>query len=348
MGVIELSTLLILFLYVVIRGKNREKTLCLLAMFILFSVSALRNISVGGDIVRYVESYKKYSLFDFDGVINYLNKEEVKDPVYYFSTWAFSRIFKNPQWWLAFNAFLFQFSVAKLIYIESKKTIISIIVFLALGFFSFGLTGLRQTMAMSVVLLSYPFLKNRKPIKFIITIIIASLFHKTSLVFLIAYPIVNIKLGKYHFIVSAIAFVIFYSGRGWLMNFMSHYLQEERYEGYLSGEASQYTFVGFFIQLVVFIFCLYYYKQHTQNDKKAIILYNLAFIGVLFQLFASFIAEIFRVSMYFSQFNIILLANSTVTERDPKSRKIAQLIIIIVMLLYMFKDGERFYEFFWQ
>lgn len=346
MGVIEYSTLLMLFLYVVISGPKKEKIICVLSMIILFILSALRHESVGSDIVRYIAQYEKNALLDFNSISTLLS--DAKDPVYSFTAWLFSHLFKDPQWWLACVAFLFCYSVGKLILSESNKTIISILIIISIGFFSFSLTGLRQTIAMSILLFSYPFIKDRKPIKFIITVIIASLFHATALIFLIIYPISKVKLGIYHIVIAAIAFIVFYAFKGQLLILLGNYLQDERFESYLDGNARQLTMSGFIIQAAIFIFSMYYYKNYTSQDKNAIILYNFAFIGLIFQLFSSFIAEFFRISMYFSIFNSVLVANAMTCEKEKKSQKVVLLVVIFILLMYMLRDGEEYYKFFWQ
>ena len=59
---------------------------------------------------------------------------------------------------------------------------------------TFGI--LRQAIALSISLLAFNFLDKRKPIKFILLVLFASLFHKTAAIFLLAYPFLFIKVNK--------------------------------------------------------------------------------------------------------------------------------------------------------
>lgn len=77
-------------------------------------------------------------------------------------------------------------------------------------------------------------------------------------------------------------------------------------------------------------------------------LYNLAFVGLMFQLYASFIAEMFRISMYFSVFNIVLVPLATMEEENKNIRMLITFGLILILLLYTFKDGITPYRFFWQ
>lgn len=348
MGIVEISVFAILFLYVAIKGEKKEKIVAVIGMGVLFVLSALRAEKVGIDIAGYNATYERFSKYSFETLKQTMKLESTKDSVYYYTGWIFSHLFKGPQWWLGFVALLYSISVGKLMYKESKQVAISIVMLVSLGFYYFSLTGLRQTLAMSILLFAYPFLQQRRFIPFAIMVFIASRYHLSALAFLVVYPIANKKLGIYHVVIATIALIVFYAFKGWLLEFLNNVLQEERFEGYTGGNASQLTMAGFAIQTACFIFGLYYYKRMIAEDERYLILYNLSFIGWVFQLFSSFIAEFFRISMMFSIFNIILIANAASMEKESRSRSILQMVVIIIFALYMIKDGGIRYGFFWQ
>ena len=78
------------------------------------------------------------------------------------------------------------------------------------------------------------------------------------------------------------------------------------------------------------------------------ILYNCAFLGLSFQLLSIVIAEMFRISMYFSIFNIVLIPLSIMAEPDQKWCKVEMILITVVLLAYLFVSGIPQYSFFWQ
>lgn len=350
MGIIEISIFTILFIYVAIKGEKKEKIVAVVGAVVLFLVAALRDKTVGIDTPGYVNHYNILASLDFGTLKEYIlnNPDKYKDPTFYYTGWIFSRVLSNPQWWLCAISLIYIIAVGKLIYKESQQTALSWLILVSLSFYSISLTGLRQTVAMSILILGYPFLKERRLIPFIITVLIASLYHQTSLVFLMIYPIATKRIGIYHIVFAAVAFIVFYAFQDWLLNFLGDVLQDDRFKSYTGGEASQLTMAGFAIQTVCLIFALYYYKELTSKDETAIILYNLSFVGWVIQIFSSFIAEFFRVSMYFSIFNIILVANAASMEKDKRSRSILQMVVAIIFILYMIKDGKIYYEFFWQ
>ncbi len=350
MGVIEYSVIFILglamfFMFAKIHDDKKYVFLC---MFVLFLVAALRHESVGGDIVNYITSYEQYAKYSLKEILELYITDDFKDPTYYLTGWLFSRIFHNPQWWLAFVAFAFCGTLGRLIYKESKVPALSIIALMALGFYSFSMTGLRQTLAIVLVVFSYEPLKERKLILFVLLVFAASLYHQTALIFLMAYPIVNVEIGKYHLIAAAVVFIIFFAFQSQLLEFMNTFLQEERYEGYTSGDASQLTISGFIIQAAIFVYAIFYYKTAVKDNKEILVLYNLSFIGLMFQLYSSFIAEMFRISMYFSVFNVLLIPNVSVCEKRHSVRTGVQLLLFLALLINLFKNGASYYKFFWE
>lgn len=341
--------LISVFAYVFAKNNVKKSNFWFLVFSgtILFFYVALRNILVGTDVDRYLNAYKKYQKYSFNEIIGIYNLDGQKDPTFYVLGWLFSQIFSGGQWWLAFIGGIYLSSVMIVIYKESVNPFISLLAFLSLGFFTFSLSGLRQTLAMSLTGLSYFGIKKRKPILFIIFVLLGSLFHSTALIFLIAYPMARWKLGLPHiisFVISIILFVSFQSAiRGWI----TKYIGFEHISNYGDSEKAA-TFSGFIIQLAIFVFALVYYQNVRKKYEHADVLYNLSFIGLVFQLFSSMIAEFFRISMYFSFFNIILIPLAISAEPNKKISLLETSLVTLALIAYIFVSGIPQYSFFWQ
>ena len=326
--------------------KNGKKYFLITSGFILFLYAALRAHTLQPDTQRYVQDFKSYAKYSFLEILEIFNPD-FKDPTYYFSGWLFSRIFLNPQWWLAFIAAVYLVAIGVLIYRESQNPLLSMVAFLSLAHFDFTLNALRQSLALSITALAFFSLKDRKPWKFLFLVIMASLFHRSAIIFLLAYPVANMKLGWKHVVVFAIVFILFFGAQGTVRNLMEKFLTDTQYEGYIDREITL-TFSGFIIQGAIFAFCLMYYPAVRQQYEKANVLYNLVFIGLMFQIFSSMVAEFFRVSRYFSVFSIILIPLAISVESNKKLRVLESIIIPLIFVVYMFKDGIPEYAFFWQ
>lgn len=65
----------------------------------------------------------------------------------------------------------------------------------------FGASAIRQTLAFSCILLILPYLESKKPIRYALGVIIASLFHQSALVFIALYPLMYLNLRNQIFII---------------------------------------------------------------------------------------------------------------------------------------------------
>lgn len=327
--------------------KKGDLWFLIFAGVVLFLYTALRGEMVGDDTDGYLRSYNTFRKYSFKQIIGIYNSNTQKDPTYYFLGWIFSRIFSNGQWWLAFIGAVYLSSVMIVIYKESVNPFLSVLVFTILTFFLFSLNGLRQVIAMSFTGLSYFSIKKRKPITFTLLVLIGSLFHVTALIFLIAYPMARWKLGVLHIISFVISIILFVSFQSTIRGWIAKYIGFEHLTHYGDREESL-TFSGFIIQFAIFVFALVYYHNVRKKYKYADILYNLSFIGLVFQLFSSMIAEFFRISMYFSFFNIILIPLVISAEPNKKISLLETSLVTLALVSYIFVSGVPEYSFFWQ
>lgn len=339
--VIYIYILMLIYLKLILHKKRLKKLFVLISAIGLFCIAALRSIYFGPDVIRYVE---KYNLLSYESFPNIITK---RDPLFYLFSKFINSLGASPQVWLAILSGIFIISISILIYKYSDEPLISYVAIISLGYFYFSLTGLRQTMAISIILFSYRYLRERRLAKFIVWVILASFFHWSALIFIVAYPLANMKLGIKHFIGIITSFIIsLFFG-----NFIRYVIQiigwSERFEFYINRETSL-TYSGFIIQLFIFIFCYIYRKKVISDDSNNIILYNILFCGLIFQAFAAVIAEIFRISMYFSIFSIILIPKSIRMEKNKSLKIIIYLLIFISLVFYIQWTGVfNDYKFFW-
>ena len=78
-------------------------------------------------------------------------------------------------------------------------------------------------------------------------------------------------------------------------------------------------------------------------------MYNSLFLGVVIQLYSSFFAEMFRVSMYFSLYSILLVPLCLKSEKNGNIRIILLVGIYVVLFIYIIISGGLgiTYQTFW-
>lgn len=326
-------------------STNRNKYFTIGVACLLILYSSFRGIDYNSDMGEYIASFNQYSNYTFKQILQLYNLD-IKSPTYHFVGWIVAKISGSEQIWLSIIAVFFVSTVSYLIYKESKLPFVSFIAFLSLGFFLFSLTGLRQTVAMGFLIISYFSAKDNKFFKFLFFVLVASLFHDSALIFLILYPIRNLKFGWFHvfFISACLVVSLFFKSQ--FKEFLGE-LFKDSYFGIYADSDKALNFSGIIMQLAIFTFNLFYYKGVTNKNKNALILYNCAFLGLSFQLFSIVIAEMFRISRYFAIFNLVLIPLSIMAEPSKKWRNVETVLITTVLFVYIFVFGLPSYTFFW-
>lgn len=333
---------------VMINRKNSSKLVVIIAGSLLFLISIFRSIYFASDVVGYVNGYLYLpyrSIGEFwSSFVNYIGK----DPFFYLVSKIISIIGVGYRGWLAIIAGLFCFSVSRLILKYSDEVYISFIALISLGYFYFSLTGLRQAIALSMIIFSYKYLRDRKLIPFILLVLFGALFHSTAIIFLIAYPLVYMKVGWKQVLGISAALIIAYFFKGRIFTLLNYSNLGDRYEYYINHGTSL-TISGFIIQLSIYLFCIFFKKDILKSDIKNLSLYNLLFLGLVFQAFAVVIAEFFRISMYFSIFGIILISKAMSHIKDKNIRFIIYLSVFTALVSYTFWTGSfTGFTFLWQ
>ena len=329
-----------------------DKYVCMVCAMLLIILAALRGVSVGTDTVRYTAAYLKLDQYDY--VTLY---EQYQDgPGYYILSKIFKDIGCSVHVWFGIVELLYISSVYKTIYIFSKDKAFSFIMFFALGYYSFSLSGLKQTLAMGIGLWAFIYLYNRKNIRFFLLLGLSYLCHKSSLILLAIFIILKFRDKKNFYKILVVLFAITAVFSSSIISLVINSMGSERYLVYLDdSNAYAASSTMFLVYLAVFLFALVYnYKKYeAENIREARTILGMAYLGLVALLFAFSIASTFRLSFYFGVFLGILVPNCIYYERNTKNRIIIKTVILSVLLLYFMyvnRNGSSTvpYVFFWQ
>lgn len=328
--------------YVFNRIENfRDKGYIIFISVLLILLMGLRHETCFIDTVRYVGGYNLLKNASFSQIPNLMNKDS--------TFWIFSKLIGyisgyNYTIWLFILGAIYVIPIAILIRKYSLSSIYSYIVFWALGFCFFSMTGLRQTLAFSLIVVAFIFLMEKRPIMFISTVLVASLFHVTAAIFIIAYPITLAPLNKKTiclYAISALLLQVF--GRSLLYILIQ---SNDRFIGYEDFHGANLS--GLIIQILIFGYSLYYLQDELDLPINKT-LFHMCLLGIVFQSVATHVAEMFRISMYFSIFNIVLFANAiSSTYKDPTLSIIRPLTIVALCVYTLISPSTNTeYHFFW-
>lgn len=282
--------------------KVSKKVFVLLSSGHLLAIQGLRAISVGGDLIRYENNYNLVKNSSVSGVFS--GGSEIG---YSFVEFIFG------QFGLPFQALLFVISffniyvLGRTIYKYSTYPSISYLLYLAVGIYDFGFSGLRQSIAMSIILISFKYINEQKKWKFLLVIIIASLFHNTSLLFLFVYFLTNKTFKKiYQKIFPLVLLIILIFGKQ--LSYYATLVFNEELIDYYNSSVSSIGTTAAILFVILLIGILFEYKIKKLKDNKIysdlLVIISIAFI---IQLLSPYSYLFTRVNMYFFQFIILFV-----------------------------------------
>lgn len=331
-------------------NKNTQKVFLFISSIILALFTGLRDEYTGADTSDYSSMFLRFKNLDFSYAIS--EKTGRFESGYKAYMWLIRRITDNVNLYFTITAILVAICVGYFIYKNSKNPFMSMILYYTVGMFTFQMTGLRQSMAMAIILLSIEFIKEKKLIRFIILVWLASLFHQSALCFLIAYPIANLKINFKNFVLyfGVSAFMLVYNN--WVSKFLSSLFG---YEGKFEvGEAVDdlmggATVIG--MLALTLVLCGIFYKRLTEQDAHNKIFFNLTMLSLIVYVLRYVIRIFERVSFYYQFAFIILLPNVIEAIPDTKTRKTVYFCAIFLacaLFFYRYQIKPSYYGFFWK
>lgn len=303
-------------------GKKKNNIIFLILLLIQF----FRNNTVGTDIKVYLGIFN--TIIKDTNILFKLNMEKG----YLILNKILGIINTNETFFLCSIAIIILYPIKKVLEKESKIIWLSYYLYITLNFYLFSMSGLRQAIAISILLLSLEYIKKREIIKFLIICLLAMSFHKTAIVFIVLYIIYPIEINFYSYIllliISVCGFLFFQKSLNIIFQIFPIY--EERYGGIklVSGEGFK-MFLIYFISLTGFLVLK---KFKIRKDEK--IYYQMIFLTVILQVLATKIAIVSRLIMYFWIGIIILIPNILSTSKNKKL--LFPVIITLGFMYYIF------------
>lgn len=373
----------LLILYILLSGlvlgtgkiNSEIKKIYLYLTFGLFTmIAALRAEVVGNDTIVYLRLFESISYSSDISIFSprfelgyiYLNK-------------LLSLISHNSQIILVVTSCFIMYGFMRFIKKYSKIPWLSVYLFFTIGYFSMTMNTIRLNIAIVLILLAYDFLKQKRLIRFLILVFFAFLFHRTAIVFLIAWPMrklqVTYKLVLTFMIGSISLYVSFPTILNILMNIFPTY-QYYRGSAYLNGEVRLASIMNMLVGLSIIMlgaFTRYYKlndksqdgvllsefssqvrKEEDANDGQLMFLFLIISVSITFLSFRFNLLD--RVSDFFLVFSIVYLPNAIKNIKDKKLMLFIVFIIIIMFFIYatliqiMRPEWNRIYPYFfyWQ
>ncbi len=325
------------------KQEQQNKMFLVMSSIPIILVTALRHYTIGGNDPRVYYYHYQNSI---NSTLDQMMLQSRMEYGYHIFVKILSSIFENPQWLFFWTGVIFTVSVAYFIYKNSKDAFLSLLLYFTLGLFTFSLSGLRQTLAMAICLISIEMIKKRKFIPFLLIVVFAAQFHITALIFIPFYFVANIKITTLNMFIASIVIAGLVYFMDDLVSFANFSIGMDYNVAVSSG-----GFITVIIYLLVFALVLFQHKE-LLKDKTNSIMVIMAAIGLLsyvMRYFATRATE--RVSSYFFYAVLILLPNAVHCIKDKKERQAVYILVMILAIaLFIYRTmGNTIYpyRFFW-
>ena len=324
--------LIIIFIYFVTHISKKNTKLndiifLFCSFFLLFFFVAFRKTSIGNDTLEYIKLFKNCSLYKWD----YLDINVRYEIGYIIFNIIISYISSSTRFFMVIMSLIFNYSIYVFIKDNSKNYLFSIIIYLNLLFFYQSMTMMRQFLALSIILLSFKFVKEKKPLKYMVMVLLASSFHVTALISAFIYPMYYMKLNKKRILTLSIVTIVFSTFLDKIIPYLSILTNRSNFYNQMIGEVKLANVILFLIYLVFLIFSLFVIKKDNKKSND-FYLYVFIFSALLYALSIN-VAVLARVGLYFAILSIISLPN-IIYYNLKNDRLIYELIISVFLILY--------------
>jgi len=323
-------TLLAGFTLAIRPTKSKKILFVVLSFFSIILLQSLRSWTVGVDVVAYLHFFERLA-----------SGESISDFAFEFSTLEIGYLYYNKliavfttdsQLFLTIISATIFIPTGYIIYKNSKNLYVSIITLLSLIIFNFSFTGLRQSIAIAIVFLSFEYIKKRKLVIFLLMVLLASSFHTSALVFLPAYPLYFLRLRKKHYLIVLILFIVAFLVRKTILKSLL-LLTFDKYDNpELMVTSDSYT-------MLVIMFFVYTVAVFVKNNYKDSLSFNALSNFILMAAFIQIAAIESQVAMragyYYFIFITLLLPEIINAIKVEKARNgIAFLIVVVCFTFY--------------
>lgn len=308
----------------------------------LVFITAFRSYSFYTDTVGYYNTYKINANKDLSLLFSNIFNGVGKDPFYHFCAVLFAHLGIGFRGWLVVISMLYYGGFVYAVKHFSNLPFISVFGLVALSYVFFTMTGIRQTMAMGFTFFAFVKAYDKKIIPFLLFVVAGWAFHSSALIFLFAYPLMHRKIGILQIVLLVVAMCLAVFFPSAINNIVKELAWSESLNAYAETTTGLSIF-GYIIQLLLLAGSIYITPTYALKDEQGIALVNIAVLGLVFQSFVINIDNIFRLSMYFSVYGIMLVSNALSKLKDRTTYYVIYFIVCVAFIVYMLYAGAYNY-----
>ena len=326
--------------------QAKKRFVLKLFLFMLFIVLALRHEQIGNDT-------RNYSMF-FGRAGNSVRSYFSSEPGFGLLMRLVDQITDSSQLFFAIVAMICVGLIAPTYNEMCEDAGLTIILYCILSTFPMMFSGLRQMIAIGVGFIAFRFVRERRIIPFLISVLAGISFHNSAFMLLFMYPLYHAKITKkWLYVVVPIMALVFVFNRQIFLALSTVASRFSRFDGTLEE-------TGAYLMIVLFgLFCVFSYVIPNEEELDADVLgmRNFLLFATAIQLFAPLNTLVMRLNYYYIIF-IPLLLPRIIKHRKARWGQVALLarhIMVVCFMFYFFVNLVRSrplhiypYHFFWE
>lgn len=310
-----LVVLVLLLAYLMHGEKKGNIKYILIVIALMFCIYGLRDAySIGNDssssYLHGFQAMENRKWEDLPSLDSWLSSEDFgEDRAGHERSVAFEWLMKlvydwadgDYQWFIGIIALFVMIAVAQFVQRYSPSPVQSFLYYFGLIYYTMMFNTLKQSIAMAFVLFAFNAIINRRMIRFLLLVWVASLFHFPALVFLPSYWIANMRLGRAYLIFLAALFLVTYLFRDRMVDWMTDAYDTEVYNYSMRFLANK------VIVMIVIISAALVIRPPSADDKIYNALLMIIGVATVIQTFASYNNTFERLADYYFQFSIVFI-----------------------------------------
>ncbi len=340
--------LLVVWNLIFLKGKRFEKHgkkyFCIFASLQWFVLSAFRHFDVGSDTWYYGRLFETTAEKSWATVIQnakdvLTGRMEGRDVGYSFFEKFISVIYNDYRFLLIVVAAIFAVCLGIFIYKNSQEPFFSFLLFSCLFYSFFAITGIRQTLATSIVIfLGHGLIKKRKFIWFFILTILMSFIHKSCLACLALYFLSNKKITKNYMVFVLFGFAFCFIFRTQVFELLTGIFGYDYYEKVEGAGAWTFTI----LLLLVFVVLFYFVDFINIEDRQNKIFINSICLALVLSPLTFVEPNTMRIVQYFSVY-LMLIFPSIFNSFESRSKTFMEIALSIVLIALFISTNPIYY-----
>lgn len=243
----------------------------------------------------------------------------------------------DPKLMLFVVALIINAAYAKVCVEYSEDTVLSLFIYFCLNFLDTN-NGVRQCFSAGIIIFAFSLLKQKKYIRYILCIWVASLFHESAIVMLL---FAFVSLGKpfnIKVVLTLLAGIVFLFFPEAISSFLGETVIDNKYNMYLDNNIGmgilRCFIVGVFPLLLALLFYLKCKLNKKEMSRETSLLFNLLIINAVLYLMGMYMQYWARLAFYTSFAPIVLMPKLIREVFENKSYRTIKVVAIILYFIF--------------